>query len=321
MRPSTLILFAYCLSCGVKPTVTTIDHGPGRNALWTVSRAERSDAITFGGQQDTLWISSPEGGIARHFPVPGIVTRVKWHPEGALLAVAVQGGQTKPAILHVTSGTRIELDSINGFGARTVDWSPNGELLAVGDYDGKLTVHTREGRWLSTYSTGQKGIIDVDWHPNGRRLVAVGENIAIIDVESGSYSTVQARPEAVLLLCVEWHPSGDHFVTGDYGDTELGHAPALQFWDSHGRHRLSITEPGGAYRDLRWSPDGKLLATASDKLRLYDGAGELIAEVASGDPLWGVDWRSDGTTIVTTDEGGAVAIWDLELTRLGEVDY
>ncbi|MFZ6023394.1 MAG: hypothetical protein ACOYVG_02950 [Bacteroidota bacterium] len=87
--------------------------------------------------------------------------------------------------------------------------------------------------------------------------------------------TLKHREEPTGILSVEWHPSGNFFVSGDYGhDGEAVHS-LLQYWTPEGK--LFKTSKGSKmeYRDLQWNQDGTLLATASDKLRIWTKEGEL----------------------------------------------
>jgi WD40 repeat protein len=73
---------------------------------------------------------------------------VKWHPTKNKLAISVQDGLSKSTILNLDNDESIELDSITNDGARAIGWNHSGNLLAVGDYDGYLTIFDEKGRIL-----------------------------------------------------------------------------------------------------------------------------------------------------------------------------
>ena len=52
-----------------------------------------------------------------------------------------------------------------------------------------------------------------------------------------------------------------------------------------------------------------MLASASDKLRIWTKAGELKHEGDSPDLLWGVDWHPNGHMLLTSSIEGHVTLW------------
>jgi WD40 repeat protein len=123
------------------------------------------------------------------------------------------------------------------------------------------------------------------------------------------------------MLCVAWHPSGNYFVTGDYGDFDKNYPPLLQFWSIEGKKMKTIEKSKSEFRDLKWSQDGSLLATASEKIRFWDKQGNLISEKSSPYLLWGVDWNKEGSKLITTDKKGLIVVWDKKLNKLNEIKY
>lgn len=309
---------------GCKPNLNLVNQTSKRvdYLLWTVSWQSESNRLVVGGTQDTLRLFSTKNyHLLQNYPFKGTITKTAWHPNKNKLAIAVQGGLSKTSILSLDSNKRIELDSINEFGARAIGWNSTGTRLAVGDYDGFLIIFDEEGKIIKRIDTDQKSIIGLDWHPSKDIIVAVGENISIFDLETNTLTNILDRKEEVLMLCVEWHPSGEFFVTGDYGDFEYNYPALLQFWTHDGKNIKSIEKSKAEYRSLKWSEDGTLLATASEKIRLWNKNGDLIVEKDVENLLWGIDWNKKGSKLVSTDENGDIAIWDKKLNKLGEIKY
>lgn len=290
--------------------------------LWAVNWHPNANEIAVGGTQDTLRIfSSKESRLLKNYPVKGTITKTKWHPTKNILAFSVQGGKSKASIFNVDTGKRIELDSINDSGVRAIDWNKNGEFLATGDYEGIIGIFNEEGKLVKRIVTDQKGIMGLDWHPSKDIIVAVGEKISLYDLSSDSLRHINHREHEVLMLCVDWHPSGKLFVTGDYGDFENNYPPFLQFWTAKGENIKTIEKSKAEYRNLKWSEDGTLLATASEKIRLWDKNGDLELEKRVQNLLWGIDWNSDDSKLVTTDEKGLIYIWNRNLKKIDQLKY
>ena len=137
--------------------------------------------------------------------------------------------------------------------------------------------------------------------------------------KSDSLKNIEDRKEDILMLCVDWHPNGKFFVTGDYGDFIDHYPPLLQYWTYSGQRIKAIEESKAEYRNIKWSGDGDLLATASEKIRLWNKDGDLVAEDTTKNLLWGIDWNNDDSKLVVTDEKRKILFWDRNLNRLTEL--
>ena len=94
-----------------------------------------------------------------------------------------------------------------------------------------------------------KSLTAIAWHPSKDILVSVGEFIAVHDGDGNITKQIAHRPDAkgfCLLFCVEWHPSGEFFVVGDYGNADFDEPPALQFWSADGGLLKEIVQKDGA---------------------------------------------------------------------------
>lgn len=319
-----IVLISLTLGCGSPQKEDQQNAEQMDSWFWTAEWHSSNHQIAVGGTQDTLRIFSTKNNQwIKNYPYPGTITKAKWHPTKNKLAVSVQDRLSNPSIIDLDNNAIIELDSISPDGARAIGWNDGGNLLAAGDYDGSLVFFDEDGQFIKKISTGQKSIIGLDWHPSENLLAAIGESIAIYHFDRDSLTTIKDRDEEVevLMLCVDWHPSGEFFVTGDYGDFQYHYPPLLQYWNSDGQRIKSIQRSKAEYRNLEWSPDGELLATASEKIRLWDQNGKLVSEETTEDLLWGVDWNNVGSQLVTTDQKGNITIWDKRLEKIITLKY
>jgi WD40 repeat protein len=291
--------------------------------FWSVDWHPRKDLVIAGGSNSLglKLISTNDFQESKTWPYQGTITKSKWHPFKNKVAIAVQDGLSKLAILDVNDNHKLELDSITNYGARAMGWNSSGELLAVGDNEGFLTFFNEQGKFLRKIDTEQKGLMSLNWHPEENILVTVGEWISVYYYASDSLSRFEDRNEEILMLSVEWNPNGEFFVTGDYGDFIEHHPPLLQYWTRDGERIKAIETSKAEYRNLSWSSDGEILATASDKIRLWNTNGDLLTEKSTEHLLWGIDWNPHNSRLVTTDDQGKITFWTKDLEVVKELQY
>ena len=281
-----------------------------KELLWTAAYNPTSNQLAFGGNQDSLRIVDADHRTVNALSWPNTITNLKWHPIANKLAIATQVSAQKTALLDIESNTTIELDSISKDGARALGWKPDGSLLAVGDNDGNLSIFDSSGKFLKQYATPLKSITGLSWHPSRNLIACVGGLLALIDSDADTIFTTTTRDSEVLLLCVAWHPEGNFFAIGDYGDSDKKMPALLQFWSAAGKKMQEMERSKAEYRNIVWSATGDTLATASDALRYWSKVGVLLKEKPVENLLWGLDWNYAKNNLVTTDEIGRVTSWD-----------
>ncbi len=239
--------------------------------------------------------------------------KVQWHPLRNLLAVS-GGADDVTAIYDVAADRKILLPTKEG--TRGIAWNSTGELLATAGNDGSLQIWSETGKLLHTTKQDKaKGMTGVAWHPTENKVVMVGEFIMLHDGAGKLIKQMRHRPEAkgfCLLLCVEWHPSGEFFAIGDYGNHDTGDLPVIQFWSADCKllKTINVSENiDGPVRNIGWNREGTLLASASDALRIWSKDGELRHVGKSPDHLWGVRWNRAGDQLLTSSIEGRVTLW------------
>ena len=292
-------------------------------SLWTVAWSHDDAYLAVGGSQGDLKLFDGKTfELIKTYPVEDVIlSRLKWHPSQHKLAVITQSTTYKARILDVDKNTWTELEGLeNSF--RGLDWNHKGDLLAVTELEGEISIFDSQGKRVSRFLADPKAVADLDWHPKENILVAVGSRIGIYTQLGESLHIFPAREEEVFLLCVEWHPSGDFFATGDYGDLKDAKNKLIQYWQIAGEKLLEIRGSKGEYRNIRWSPDGNRLASACDALRIWDTKGKLVLQTESSeDYLWGIDWNNDGSKIVTSSSQGVISVFDQEGKLIRTLEY
>ncbi|HEU4861929.1 MAG TPA: hypothetical protein VFT15_18930 [Chitinophagaceae bacterium] len=291
---------------------------PAGNGLWTVDISNDDKYIALGGDDSLLRIFTNDLKLykSEKLETRGMIRAVHWHPKEPLLAVSTRNDIW---IVNPATGEETKLEGDHK-GSRTIAWNYNGEMLAAAAGSGIIWIWNKNGKLLRKIqktatdgSPDKKDFLGVDWHPSKNILTTVGDEIRIFDTSGNQLIVFKHRVQQAGLLTVKWHPSGDFFVTGDYGHPDEGKPTLLQFWQTDGK---LITEWNGSkteFRNIRWNRQGTYLATASDVLRIWSKDGKLLhtGKPHGNSVLWGADWISDSKKIVTVSfDSGNIQLWD-----------
>lgn len=302
-------IFILILLIGDIPEVSAQIH----LILWTADYSPDGRYLAIGGNHGELKIYKGRK-LKLHYstPIEGMITKVRWHPRENILAINTQSGRHPVQIYNLEQNTLKHFALKTSSSARALDWSPDGKYLAVADTEGMITIFDLDGKVVNSFpKDNTKSYTGLSWHPSKDELLVVSEYIRHFDIQGNQLNKIRHRPEDVLLLSIKWHPSGEFFVSGDYGlygDQRV--YPLLNYWSPSGELIKSAEGSIGEYRNITWSPNHKVLATASDGVRLWNTKGELLKAIASEYLLWGITWHPKGKRIAATDEKGNVYIWN-----------
>ncbi len=283
--------------------------------LWTANWSADGQYIAVGGDDQVIRLFDGQTfEFLKTFSIGEQVKRLRWHPRKNILAVAATGQGSR--IIDIEKNKTTLFSGVDNLGGRSIAWNRNGRLIAIADYDGKLSIWNKKGKLLKLIKKeSTTSYVAVDWHSQKDEITALSKYIRQYDRKGKLIRKIQHREQEVLMLCIIWHPSGDFFVIGDYGDYDHDYPALLQFWQPYGHLLKSIERSRAEYRNISWNREGTLLASASDAMRIWSKEGELIAEGKSEDLLWGIDWSPDGEFIVTSSETRKILIWN----KKGEV--
>ncbi|MDX2154371.1 MAG: hypothetical protein SFV54_26760 [Bryobacteraceae bacterium] len=303
MRLPLPLLAAVLLAAAAPHSSAQTGSPEKRTLIWTLDWSPDDRYIAFGGDDRLLWIyDATRMAMHKTVPMAEMIRKVAWSPDGRSLLVSTRSGTQ---ILDIENDGRIDLPDTAG--ARGLAWSPDGSTLATGT--NRTKVWTRQGKLLATLQKADnKSLFSLAWHPRIDRIVTTGDEVIVYDVSGKQLSQFRHRPAKTGILTATWHPSGDFFVTGDYGHDQV--ASILQFWKPDGTLLKTLHGSKAEYRNVAWSKDGRFLASASDVLRVWTREGRLQTEgPRQTDKLWGIDWNSKGDRIATSSGDGKMTIW------------
>ena len=222
----------------------------GEMAAWSPEGKTLATWFYYSRKGDTIFLRDwPRGrqvcqmGLGYDRPV----SSAAWSPDGTKLAYVLRLSRSI-ALLDVASCSLIwpgppspmlgPESSID-----VVAWSPDGDILAGGSYDGPVYLWNVQtgGKPITTLRKHTAGIGSIAWSPDGRLLAsgAYDGSIIIWDVQA-------EQPRLTLLGCPQ-----------PKGDPPPPQAPCEPKTSSE---ILSGYIDGGT--SVAWSPDGKILATA-----------------------------------------------------------
>ncbi len=161
-------------------------------------------------------------------------------------------------------------------------------------------------------------IVDLAWSHDSRALAVAGGEGAVALVEIAG-----SKPQARVLgehgmgaIAVAWQP-GTQTVASSGQDSEV------VLWDAASGTALKRLRPGTAWTErLAYSPNGKLLATATGKgLALWNGAGELVHTFEPhASSIAAIAWDKPGRDLAAALQG-AISMHRIEPPQFGVRQY
>lgn len=186
---------------------------------------------------------------------------------------------------------------------QTTDWSPNGKYIAIGGNIDTLKIYS-EGNLQPYKSFPVKNTITrIKWHPSFN-IIAVTTQMSedksfILNLETNEkielneIATEGARG-------IDWNFTGEYLAVADNDGRIL-------IYDLKGKLiRKFSNENTKSITAIDWHPKKNILATVTDKIRLFDIEGNLIKSIKHRQEevlLLSIAWHKSGDFFVTGDYG------------------
>ncbi len=227
--------------------------------------------------------------------------------DGAELLTSLKFSPFLDTILHSQTGNVIR-----------VQFSPNGQILAVGTTDALWLwdVVTRQplGPPLQGHDDWIQGVI---FSPDGQMVASSSKDGTIIIWDVDTQTPRLTLQHGAIAGTIAFSPNGKTLAVGGDGYN------SIFIWDIAAQPPISRTLTGhsGWVSAVAFSPDGQILASASQDstVMLWDIAtGEIIGDPLTGHADWAltVAFSPDGQTLVSGDLKGTLIWWDVATRQM-----
>jgi WD40 repeat protein len=190
-------------------------------------------------------------------------------------------------------------------------YSPDGKLLVAGlDPWGPIRAYVKiwdaqDGDLIHTMQEHTGPVWTLGFDGEGKNLASGAEDatVKVWNPLTGAVRRSFAAPMRGISPCVAYAPQGRTLT--------VTHAGRIHFWEPlSGVPMASALKAEGDVYDLAYSADGKLLATTSGRVQVWDVAkGRLVATL--GENALRVAFAPDGKVLAMGDRNGRVTLWDI----------
>ena len=266
--------------CDGNSTCTIPEHLPTRITAWSPD----GKYLAIGGDDTLIHVYNTSTWTLHRIlrGHKGSVLTLDFSPDGRYLA---SGSGTDKVSMHNVPENMIKIwdfergvaiANLTGHrdGVMEVRWSRNGSRL-VSASDDKTLKMWDTATWNNTINfTGHAGgVLAVDWSPDETKLISGSRDYKarLWNATSGELIATWQAPNCI--RSVDWHFNNQIIVTSGVSEVMVmirnsTSGVVIKTLDSN----RGPAGPRGAIMSARWSPDGKMLATASGKegtVRVY----------------------------------------------------
>ena len=317
--------------------IRLILNGPDYRWIWqspaAIPHKELVVSVSFSSDSKLLASASYDGTIklwdvetgekkAAFSEHTGKIQCVSFSPDGKLLASVSEDKIIK--IWDATTGrTKASLSGHMG-NIRCVSFGPDGKLLTSVSEDKIIKIWdvirgTEKNSIKIHFGSTEARFTEARFSLDGKFFALASENIIKFwDIASNG---IKASLTKTNIETNTWISLMEFSSDSQILATVSSPRDVVDLWDvASGKKRISLVGHTGWVSDVSFSPDGKLIATAShDKtIRLWDVVSGKAKEKLEGHAgyLSSVSFSPDGKLLASASQDGAIRLWDVSLKKV-----
>lgn len=187
----------------------------------------------------------------------------------------------------------------------TTDWSPNGKLIAIGGNIDTLAIYSEQNLKPCKSFPIKNTITRVKWHPS-QNIIAVSTQMSsdkscILNLETNEKIELNGiSPDGA--RGIDWNYKGEYLAVADNDGQVFIYnlkGELIKKFVNQSNSTKGITA-------IAWHPQKNVLATVTDKIRMFDMDGNLLKSIKHRPEevmLLSIAWHKSGDFFVTGDYG------------------
>jgi WD40 repeat protein len=236
------------------------------------------------------------------------IRSVSFSPDGRRVAMVGGDGITRQYDLAGELLSESVNDSLS-HAIKTL-YSPDGQQVLTGYYDGYAILWDQQGRPVDTLDEHRLAVWDAAFSPDGEWIAtaSLDRTINIWDRNGELQLTLEGHSEPVRTLEFFHDPTSGELRLLTAGDDQT-----LKIWDLSGREIISMGGHQGGIEAVAFSPDGTRLLTGSEdgNIKLWDRGGAQLQTIKAHDrPVKFVAFSPTADRMLSGSLDNTVKLWD-----------